>query len=83
MALARSVDVLVRLNVGVNGESMQVIELVEPRVKEGNVVEHVSLFRAERGDDEQTVFKAGGVVPHFLRLLEAQGISLAAKSFEA
>ncbi len=83
VALARSVDVLVRLNVGVNGESMQVIELVEPRVKEGNTVEHVSLFRAERTEDEKTVFKAAGVVPHFVKLLDAQGITLSAKSFEA
>jgi pilus assembly protein CpaF len=84
VALARSVDVLVRLNVGMSGESMQVIELVEPRVREGNTVEHVSLFRAERGEDEQTVFTAGGVAPHFLRLLEAQGITtLSAKMFEA
>ena len=50
VALARSVDLLVRVSVGVNNEAMQVIEIVEPRVKEGNQIVHMPIFRAMKGN---------------------------------
>jgi pilus assembly protein CpaF len=45
VSLARSVDLLVRLSVGVSGEAMQVVEIIEPRVKEGNEIVHTPISR--------------------------------------
>src|SRR5690606_31438452 len=58
VSLARSVDLLIRLNVGVNQEAMQVIELVEPRVKAGDQIVHVPIFAAERDAEKNTTFRA-------------------------
>ena len=82
VALARSVDLLVRLNVGVGGESMQVIEVVEPRVSEGDKIEHVSLFVARRNSDGGTDFLPSGTQPGFLPELRAQGINVSATNFK-
>src|SRR5690606_17573704 len=67
VSLARSVDLLIRLSVGVNGEAMQVIEIIEPRVTEGNGIVHTPIFRAVRGPDDSTVFEATGEQPHFVQ----------------
>lgn len=67
VSLARSVDLLVRLSVGVAGETMQVIEIIEPRVTEGNGLVHTPIFRAVRGPDDSSVFEATGEQPHFLQ----------------
>jgi pilus assembly protein CpaF len=82
VSLARSVDLLVRLNVGVNQEAMQVIEIIEPRVREGNEIVHVPLFAAERGDDHNTVFRATGEQPSFIRELAESGIAVPQRMFE-
>jgi pilus assembly protein CpaF len=81
VSLARSVDLLIRLSTGVSNEAMQVIEIVEPRVKEGNELIHMPLFRAERDADGATVFKATGTVPLFVRPLEQLGISVSKRIF--
>ncbi|MCX4244567.1 FHA domain-containing protein [Paraliomyxa miuraensis] len=81
VSLARSVDLLIRLNVGVNQEAMQVIELVEPRVKAGDQIVHVPLFQAERDADKNTTFKATGEVPSFIRELAEQGIAVPTRMF--
>jgi pilus assembly protein CpaF len=83
VSLARSVDLLIRLSVGVSNEAMQVIEIVEPRVKEGNELIHMPLFRAERDADGSTVFKPTGTVPLFVRRLEQLGISVPKRIFTA
>jgi pilus assembly protein CpaF len=82
VSLARSVDLLIRLNVGVNQEAMQVIEIIEPRVREGNEIVHVPLFAAERGDDHTTVFRATGEQPSFIRDLAERGIAVPQRMFE-
>lgn len=75
VALARSVDLLVRITVGINGEAMQVIELVEPRVKEGDQIVHMPIFRAMKGTDG-TEFRPTGTVPHFITQLAERGITV-------
>jgi pilus assembly protein CpaF len=82
VALARSVDVLVRLGVGVNGEAMQVIEIVEPRVREGNEIVHMPLFRSLKGTDGKTEFKPTGTVPAFFSELSERGISVPTRVFK-
>ncbi|MEX1363980.1 MAG: hypothetical protein AB1Z98_12695, partial [Nannocystaceae bacterium] len=82
VSLARSVDLLIRINVGVNQEVMQVVELVEPRVKAGDQIVHVPIFKAERGDDQVTVFKATGEQPRFIRKLAEQGIAVPTRMFD-
>jgi pilus assembly protein CpaF len=82
VALARSVDLLVRVSVGVNGEAMQVIELVEPRVKEGNQVVHMPIFRAMKGQDGATEFRPTGTVPNFISEMTERGINLPMSVFK-
>ena len=78
----RTVDLLVRLNVGGRQQSMQVIEIVEPRVKEESEIVHVPLFRAEAGDDNQTRFVSTGEEPTFIRELAEQGVAVPREMFE-
>jgi len=82
VALARSVDLLVRVSVGVNGEAMQVIELVEPRVKEGNQIVHMPIFRAMKAQDGATEFRPTGTVPGFIGELAERGINLPMNVFK-
>ncbi|MEM7157565.1 MAG: FHA domain-containing protein [Myxococcota bacterium] len=81
VSLARSVDLLIRLNVGVNQEAMQVIELIEPRVKAGDQIVHVPIFKAERNAEQDTVFRATGEEPRFIRDLAEQGIAVPTRMF--
>jgi pilus assembly protein CpaF len=76
VSLARSVDLLIRLNVGVNQEAMQVVELIEPRVVAGDRIEHVTIFQAERDADKATVFRPTGEEPSFIAALAEQGIAV-------
>ncbi|MCH9679792.1 MAG: FHA domain-containing protein [Deltaproteobacteria bacterium] len=80
VSLARSVDLLIRLNVGVHQEAMQVIEVIEPRVKAGDQIVHVPIFQAYR-EAEATVFKATGEEPRFIRELAEQGIAIPTSMF--
>lgn len=82
VALARSVDLLVRVSVGVNNEAMQVIELVEPRVKEGNQIVHMPIFRAMKVQDGATDFRPTGTVPAFISELAERGINLPMSVFK-
>ncbi|NVB41532.1 Flp pilus assembly complex ATPase component TadA [Pseudenhygromyxa sp. WMMC2535] len=82
VALARSVDLLVRVSVGVNGEAMQVIELVEPRVKEGNQIVHMPIFRAMKTSDGSTEFRPTGTVPAFIAEITEKGISVPKSVFK-
>ena len=75
VALARSVDLLVRVSVGVSNEPMQVIEVIEPRVKEGNQIVHMPIFRA-MGVQGGTDFRPTGTVPGFIHELTERGINL-------
>lgn len=76
VALARSVDVLIRLGVGVNQEPMQVIEMVEPRVKEGDQIVHMPIFRAQKKSEGGVEFTPTGTVPLFARDLNDAGIAI-------
>lgn len=82
-SLARSVDLLVRLSVGVGGEPMQVVEVIEPRIKDGGELSHMPIFRAQRGETGATEFKATGTVPSFVRKLAEAGISVPTRIFKA
>lgn len=81
VSLARSVDLLIRLNVGVNQEAMQVVELIEPRVKAGDQIEHVAIFQAERDADKNTMFRPTGEQPAFIAQLAEQGIAVPTRMF--
>jgi Flp pilus assembly CpaF family ATPase len=76
VALARSVDLLIRLSVGVAGEPMQIIEIVEPRVQDKGEIVHMPLFRALKRPDGGTEFQPTGTVPQFLGELGARGITV-------
>lgn len=82
ISLARSVDLLIRLSVGVNGETMQVIEIIEPRVTEANGLLHQPIFQALASDDGSTVFQATGESPSFVRELEASAGRISPALFE-
>ena len=82
VSLARSVDLVVRLGMGVTGEAMQVLEIIEPRAKDGNEILHVPLFRAVKGADGSKEFKPTGTIPSFLRELADVGISLPLRLFK-
>lgn len=82
VSLARSVDLLVRLNVGLNDEGLQVIEIIEPRVREESEIVHVPLFRAVRADDSTSKFEATGEEPSFIRELAERGIAVPQRMFE-
>jgi pilus assembly protein CpaF len=82
VALARSVDLLVRVSVGVNNEAMQVIELVEPRVKEGNQIVHMPIFRAMKVQDGATEFRPTGTVPAFITEVAERGINVPMSVFK-
>jgi pilus assembly protein CpaF len=81
VSLARSVDLLIRLNVGVNQEAMQVVELIEPRVKAGDQIVHVPIFQAERDGEKNTVFRPTGEQPGFIGALAEQGIAVPTRMF--
>jgi len=82
VALARSVDLLVRVSVGVNNEAMQIIELIEPRVKEGNQIVHMPIFRAMKIQDGATEFRPTGTVPAFISEIAERGINLPMSVFK-
>jgi pilus assembly protein CpaF len=82
VALARSVDLLVRVSVGVNNEAMQIIELVEPRVKEGDQIVHMPIFKAMKGQDGATEFRPTGTVPAFIGEVAERGINLPMSVFK-
>lgn len=81
VSLARSVDLLIRVNVGVNQETMQVVELIEPRVKTGDQIVHTPIFAAERDAEGNTVFRASGEQPRFIEELTEQGIAVPTQMF--
>jgi pilus assembly protein CpaF len=83
VALGRSVDLLIRLGTGTAGEPMQVVELLETRVKEGGEVVHMPIFVAQRAAQGKTEFRPTGTQPMFLRKLQAQGISVPLSIFKA
>ncbi len=82
VSLARSVDVLIRLSVGVSGEAMQIVEVIEPRVPAGKEIVHQPIFRAERNPDGITRFVPTGEVPRLVERLEAAGINVDRSIFE-
>lgn len=73
VSLARSVDLLVRLGVGLNGEALQIVEIIEPRVQENQIV-YTPIFTATKGSEGITLFRATGERPRFVAELEAAGI---------
>ena len=76
VSLARSVDVLIRLSVGVSGEAMQIVEVIEPRVPGGEDIVHQPIFVAERNADGVTRFVPSGEVPRLVDHLQQAGITV-------
>lgn len=83
VSLARSVDVLIRLSVGVSGEAMQVVEIIEPRVPGGDEIVHQPIFTAEKSADGVTRFVPTGEVPRLVDQLETMGITVDRSIFSA
>jgi pilus assembly protein CpaF len=73
LSLAHAIDVVVRLNSGVNLESMQVLEIIEPNTRADGTIEYKSLFSAHKAEDGTTEFKVHGNIGEFLRRLADQG----------
>jgi hypothetical protein len=62
---------------------MQVVELIEPRVKDGGELVHMPVFRSQRSEAGVTEFKATGTVPSFVKHLAQSGIAVPARIFKA
>ena len=73
LSLAHAIDIVVRLNSGVNQESMQVLEIVEPNTRADGTIEYRPLFSAARSEDGTTEFKSMPNASDFLRRLADQG----------
>ncbi|MCB9566344.1 MAG: Flp pilus assembly complex ATPase component TadA [Myxococcales bacterium] len=76
ISLAHAIDVVVRLNSGVNAEAMQVLEIIEPHVHADGTIEYRPLFAAGKAADGSTEFKATLSLPRFLRTLREQGVDV-------
>lgn len=76
VSLAHAIDVVVRLNSGVNNEAMQVLEIIEPHVHADGTIEYRPLFTAAKGADGSTEFKSTLSLPRFLRGLREQGVEV-------
>ncbi len=73
LSLAHAIDLVVRLNSGVNLESMQVLELIEPDTRADGSIEYRQLFYAAKRDDGTTEFLAAPGLQSFLKKLGDQG----------
>lgn len=73
LSLAHAIDLVVRLNSGVNLESMQVLELIEPDTRADGSIEYRQLFYASKRDDGTTEFVVGPGLQSFLKKLGDQG----------
>ena len=73
LSLAHAIDVVVRLNSGVNLESMQVLEIIEPNTRAEGTIEYKTLFAAHKAEDGTTQFKVNPNLADFLRRLGEQG----------
>lgn len=73
LSLAHAIDLVVRLNSGVNLESMQVLELIEPDTRADGSIEYRQLFHAVKRDDGTTDFVVGPGLQSFLKKLGDQG----------
>jgi Flp pilus assembly CpaF family ATPase len=76
LSLAHAVDLVVRLNSGVNFESMQVLEIIEPNTRADSTIEYRPLFAASKAEDGTTEFKATTHVAPFVRRLADQGVDV-------
>lgn len=79
LSLAHAIDIVVRLNSGVNQESMQVLEIVEPNTRADGTIEYRPLFSASRAEDGTTEFKSMPNASDFLRRLADQGTEVPAR----
>jgi hypothetical protein len=57
LSLAHAIDVVIRLNSGVNLESMQVLEIIEPDTRADGSIEYRQLFVARKTEDGGTEFQ--------------------------
>ena len=60
----------------------EIIEIVEPRVKEGNQIVHMPIFRAMKVAEGTTEFLPTGTVPAFINQLLERGISVPMSVFK-
>jgi len=72
LSLAHAIDLVVRLNSGVNLESMQVLEIIEPDTRSDGTIEYRQLFAASKAEDG-TDFAAMPGLQGFLRKLAEAG----------
>ena len=76
VSVAHAIDIIIRLNSGVNAEAMQVLEIIEPHVHADGTIEYRPLFTASKAADGSTEFKATLSLTRYLRSLRDQGIDL-------
>lgn len=76
ISVAHAIDIIIRLNSGVNAEAMQVLEIIEPHVHADGTIEYRPLFTAGKASDGSTEFKATLSLNRYLRSLREQGIDL-------
>ncbi|HEY8379344.1 MAG TPA: FHA domain-containing protein, partial [Nannocystis sp.] len=67
LSLAHAIDVVIRLNSGVNLESMQVLEIIEPDTRADGSIEYRQLYVARKTEDGGTEFVD---TPHLQALLQ-------------
>ncbi|MCY1006077.1 hypothetical protein OV079_10990 [Nannocystis pusilla] len=73
LSLAHAIDVVIRLNSGVNLESMQVIEIIEPDTRADSSIEYRQLFVTGKSEDGATEFKDTPALQQVLRKMINQG----------
>jgi len=73
LSLAHAIDVVIRLNSGVNLESMQVIEIIEPDTRADSSIEYRQLFVTSKAEDGTTEFKDTPALQLVLRKMINQG----------
>jgi len=83
VSVAHAIDIIIRLNRGVNGESMQVLEIIEPHVHADGTIEYRPLFTTAKSNDGATEFKSTLSLNRYLRSLREQGIDLPARFHRA
>lgn len=76
LSLAHAIDLVIRLNSGVNSESMQVIEIIEPDTRADGSIEYRQLFVTSKGEDGSTEFKDMPALQPVLRKMMAQGAEI-------
>ncbi len=78
LSLARAFDVVVRVGRGVCGESMQIVEVIQPKVSHTGVIEYRPLFVTEKKGDAPE-FRAKPEAAKLMRQIGSEGVEVPAR----